>query len=142
MNENSGNVKKGKKEPVKQRRGIAPLIVFSFLIAFVIFLFSRHEPLDTIACTPEIIASDPDVIMLGTWWCGSCHHAKRFFQNNNIHYCEYDVENTVIGKQLYQKHGATAVPILLIGEYRLIGFNAQRIEAALASTKANQENTN
>lgn len=139
MNNKIDSIKNDNLKSAKKRRGMVPLIVFSFIVVFVAFLFSRHEPLITIGCTPEIIASKPDVIMLGAWWCGSCHHAKRFFQNNNIHYCEYDVEKTVIGKQLYQQHGAGAVPTLLIGEYRLIGFSEQRIAAALALSKDSPE---
>ena len=135
MNEKINSSKNDDIKPAQKRRGMAPLIVFFFFVSFVIFVFSRHEPINTIDCTPEIISSNPDVIMLGTWWCGYFHHAKRYFQNNNIHYCEYDVENTTIGKQLYQKHGAGAVPILLIGEYQLNGFSEQRIETALALTK-------
>ena len=94
-------------------------------------ILSRHESVETIDCNADIIASNPDVIMLGAWWCTYCYQTKRYFQENNIHYCEYDMENTLEGKRLYEKHGGGAVPILLIGKYRLSGFNEQQIEAAL-----------
>lgn len=132
MNTETDSKKSGGAKPVKKRRGTVLLIVFSLVVAFVLFLFSQHEPLKTISCTPEIIASKPEVILLSASWCGTCHHAKRFFQNNNIDYCEYDVENSTTGRQLYQKHGAGPVPILLIGELQLNGFSEQRTKAALA----------
>ena len=69
--------------------------------------------------------------MLGAWWCTYCYQAKRYFQRNDIHYCEYDMESTTTGKRLYQKHGGGAIPILLIGEYRLNGFSEKQIETAL-----------
>ena len=112
----------------KRKRG--GLFVIAALIIGMIIL-SRHELVETIDCNADIIASNPDVIMLGAWWCTYCYQTKRYFQENNIHYCEYDMENTLEGKRLYEKHGAGAVPILLIGKYRLSGFNEQQIEAAL-----------
>jgi len=78
--------------------------------------------------------------MLGAWWCTYCYQAKRYFQQNNIHYCENDMENTVEGKRLYEENGGGAVPILLIGEYQLSGFSEQQIEAALALLKNNPNN--
>jgi len=110
-------------------------LFFIILLFFALILLSRHEPVNTIDCTPEIIASKPDVIMLGAWWCTYCYKAKKYFQHNNIHYCEYDMENTTVGKQLYQEHGSGAVPILLIGEYQLNGFSEQQIETALTLLK-------
>jgi len=109
-----------------------------FALAFIVFgmmLLSRHEPVVTVDCTPDIIANKPDIIMLGAWWCTYCYQAKRYFQKEKIHYCEYDMENTRKGKQLYEKLGGGAVPILLIGKYQLSGFSEQQIDAALATLK-------
>jgi glutaredoxin len=117
------------------KRGL--FIIAMFIVMFIIF--SRREPVETIDCTPDIIASNPDVIMLGAWWCTYCYQAKRYFQHNNIHYCEYDMENTEIGKQLYEEHGGGAVPILLIGKYQLSGFSERQIETALSLLKSNIE---
>ncbi|MCK4675742.1 MAG: hypothetical protein KAT61_07480 [Gammaproteobacteria bacterium] len=120
------NLKK-RKGPVGNKGGLFLIIL---LFAGLIF-FSRHETIITIDCTPEIIAKKPDVIMLGAWWCTYCYQAKEYFQHNNIHYCEYDMENTTIGKQLYQKHGG-GLPVLLIGKYQLNGFSEKQLESALS----------
>lgn len=130
-NDNSNSNKSG------HRKGVFIIIL---LLAGLI-LFSRHQPVNTIDCTPEIIASKPDVIMLGAWWCTYCYQAKKYFQKNNISYCEYDMENTDTGRRLYQENGSGAVPILLIGEYRLSGYNESRIETALSSVKNRSEIT-
>ncbi len=73
--------------------------------------------------------------MLGAWWCTYCYQAKKYFQKNNIHYCEYDMENTAAGKHLYEERGGGAVPILLIGDYQISGFSEQQIDTALATLK-------
>lgn len=110
-------------------------LLFIILIAIGFFLFTRQEPVNTIDCTPKIIANKPDIIMLGAWWCTFCYQAKRYFQQNNINYCEYDMENTDIGKRLYEEHGGGAIPILLIGKTQLKGFNEDQIEHALSLLK-------
>ena len=120
-----------------KRKGFYLLVFFSIALIFL----TRHESLKTVACTPEIVASRPDVIMLGAWWCTYCYQAKKYFQRNAIQYCEYDMENTSIGKQLYEKHGSGAVPILLIGQYQLNGFSEQQVEMALASLHKNRTRT-
>ncbi len=115
------------KKPAKRRFGLPIIILFFIAIIF----FNRQESLKTVDCTPEIIASKPDVVMLGAWWCTYCYQAKKYFHKNKISYCEYDMENTEMGKKLYQQHGGGAVPILLIGKHRLKGYSQQQVETAL-----------
>lgn len=133
----AGEITGNTAKPAGKRKG------FFLLLAFIIVLamLSRREPVDTIDCSPEIIAAGPAVIMLGAWWCSYCYQAKKYFQKNDISYCEYDVENTATGRQLYEKHGSGAVPILLIGEYQLNGFSEQQIEQALSLLNNNLNRT-
>jgi glutaredoxin len=114
-----------------KKRRISGLLI-TLIILSAIILLSRREPVNTIDCTPEIMAQRPDIVMLGAWWCTYCYQAKKYFQRDNIHYCEYDMENTIIGKRLYEENGGGAVPIMLIGEYRLQGFDQQQIEEAIS----------
>jgi len=112
----------------KKKSGIIFVIVVILGFAFV----SKQEAVNTIDCTPEIIKQKPDVIMLGAWWCSYCYQAKIYFQKNKVHYCEYDMENTAEGKRLYKENGGGAVPLLLIGDYQLRGFEPEQIEQAIA----------
>ena len=135
MNEQTENSKNNNTEPEhkgRRRKGMGMGLFIIMFLFFIFIVFNQHEVVNTIDCTPQIIASKPDVIMLGAWWCSYCYRAKKYFQQNNIHYCEYDMENTTIGKQLYQQHGAGAVPILLIGQYQLNGFSEPQVETALS----------
>lgn len=130
-----GSTESSRKRSGRNKRG---LIVILLIIIGLIY-FSRSDPVNTIDCTPEIIARKPDVIMLGAWWCSYCYKAKKYFQSNNINYCEYDMENTETGKRLYQENGGGAVPILLIGKHRLKGFSESQIEHALSLLSPNPE---
>jgi glutaredoxin len=135
MNDNTENKKS--KHPKRNVKGLVFMVVL--VIGFI--FISRHEPVNTVDCTPEIIANKPDVIMLGAWWCSYCYKAKRYFQENKINYCEYDMENTVIGKKLYKEHGSGAVPMMLIGQYQINGYSEQQIEYALALLNKTKNNT-
>lgn len=137
-NKTSNDELKSDKSKHKPKRKKSSLLIILFCFIAIV-LFSRHEPVTTIDCTPEIIAKKPDVIMLGAWWCSYCYQAKKYFQQYEISYCEYDMENTVIGKQLYEENGSGPVPLMLIGERRLQGFNPQLIESALISLNKNPE---
>jgi glutaredoxin len=136
-----GREDNSKNSPKKRGRNKRGLFVILLIIIGLIY-FSRSEPVNTIDCTPEIIASKPDVIMLGAWWCSYCYKAKKYFQSNNINYCEYDMENTETGKRLYQENGGGAVPILLIGKHRLKGFSESQIEQALSLLRLSPEQDN
>ena len=119
-----------KHQPENRKRRFSGLLIVIFMLGAIVYL-SRQEPVNTIDCTPEIMAQRPDIVMLGAWWCTYCYQAKRYFQRNDINYCEYDMENTIIGKRLYEENGGGNVPIILIGEHRLRGFNQQQIEEAI-----------
>ena len=56
------------KQPARKRKGLFFLIL---LVIGLIFL-SRQEAVKTVDCNPQIIATKPDVIMLGAWWCSYC----------------------------------------------------------------------
>ncbi len=124
---NDAETQETRTKPARKRTGLYLIIA----VTIGLILLSRREPLEAIDCTPDIIATNPDVIMLGAWWCSYCYQAKQYFQHNNIHYCEYDMESTDIGRQLYQEHGGGAIPKLLIGDYQVSGFNQRQIERAL-----------
>ncbi len=143
MSDTSETLHNGETKKTTKRRFGLPIIILLFI---AIIIFSRQAPVKTIDCTPEIIASKPDVVMLGAWWCTYCYQAKKYFQKNEISYCEYDMENTETGKKLYQEHGGGAVPILLIGKHRLKGYSPEQIKTALeilhndASSTINEPN--
>ena len=75
MNDNAEN---NMNRPKRKRGG---LFVIAALIIGMIAL-TRHESVVTIDCDADIIASKPDVIMLGAWWCTYCYQTKRYFQKN------------------------------------------------------------
>ncbi len=121
------DAEKNTARPVRKRRGLYIIIA----LFFAVIILSRQQNVETVSCSAEVLAGKPDVIMLGAWWCSYCYKAKKYFQKNKIHYCEYDMENDPEGIRLYKQLGGGAIPIILIGQYRLSGFNEYQIETAL-----------
>jgi glutaredoxin len=112
-------------------RRISGLWLF-VLLALGLIVLNYRPAIETINCNASTLASKPDVIMLGAWWCPYCAQARQHFHNNNISYCEYDMERTEEGKKLYREAGSGGIPILLIGQYTLSGFDPNSIKRALA----------
>ena len=65
------------------------------------------------------------VIMYSTAWCGYCKKAKKYFQENNIAYTEYDIEKDSAARQKYNELGGRGVPVILVGPKRMNGFSVE-----------------
>lgn len=68
------------------------------------------------------------VVMYSTTWCGFCRKARNYLKKNKIPFAEYDVENSEKGRRDYKKLNGKGVPILLIGDKRMNGFNVSRFK--------------
>ena len=113
----------------KQRR-FSGLIIL--LVVFTALVFINYRPsIDRVTCTDAILNTEPEVIMLSTWWCPYCYQARRYFTDHNINYCEYDIERSAEGERLYNEINARAIPVLLVGQYIVNGFDEARLEQLL-----------
>ena len=117
----------------KQRR-VSGLIVL--LVAFAALALINYKPsIERVHCTEDILRTRPEVVMLGTWWCQYCYQARRYFTNQNITYCEYDIERSAEGEKLYNDINAQVIPVLLVDEYVISGFDEVRLEQLLEKTR-------
>ncbi|MCX4186314.1 glutaredoxin family protein [Methylophaga sp. OBS4] len=67
----------------------------------------------------------PEVVMYSTEWCGFCKKARKYFRDNNIAFTDYDIEKNLAAKQRYDQMGATGVPVILVEDKRMNGFNVE-----------------
>lgn len=115
---------------IKKPRRMNGLVFFGLF--FLAILATTYRPsVETIVCDETTLNPKPDVILLGAWWCPYCSQARKYLQHNGISYCEYDMERSDEGKKLYNEVDGQAIPILLIGDYQINGFNERSIERAL-----------
>lgn len=59
--------------------------------------------------------------------CGYCHMAKDFFEENNIEYTELNVSENVEARKELMKKGYMSVPVIIIEEEEILGFDKDRI---------------
>lgn len=73
------------------------------------------------------------VTLYTTEWCGVCKKAKAHLQQRGIYFLEYDVEKSETGKIEYRKLKAKGVPVILVGNQRMNGFNAAKLNKLLTN---------
>ena len=69
------------------------------------------------------------VVMYSTSWCGFCRKARKYMAKNKIPFKDYDIEKSEKGRLDYKKLNGRGVPILLIGDKRMNGFNVGQFKA-------------
>lgn len=69
-------------------------------------------------------AKGKTVVMYSTSWCGYCKQAARYFRTNNIPFEEHDIEKSKKAARDYKKLNGRGVPLILIGDKRMNGFDA------------------
>ncbi len=60
--------------------------------------------------------------------CVYCVAAKKFFKENDIKYDEYNVAADLVKRQeMIEKTGQMGVPVIMVGEDVIVGFNQSRV---------------
>lgn len=74
-----------------------------------------------------VAASQPEVLLYATDWCGYCKMTREFFAANGIRYTEHDIEKSSTALSEHKKLGGNGVPLIKVGDEVISGYN----EAAL-----------
>jgi glutaredoxin len=73
----------------------------------------------------------PRVVMYSAGWCGVCDRARDWMREHAIAFDEYDIEHSRKGRRDYKRLKARGVPVILIGDQRMNGFSASKLQAML-----------
>jgi glutaredoxin 3 len=74
-----------------------------------------------------------NVEIYSTPTCTYCNAAKEFFKQNNVEYVEHDVAVDLEKRtEMVDKSGQMGVPVIVIGEEVIVGFDEDRIKQALS----------
>lgn len=76
-------------------------------------------------------AGDAKVRMFTTQSCGYCRWAKAYLDRRGTAYEELDVEASAAAYDEYRALGGRGVPVILVGNKRMSGFSADRLEGLL-----------
>lgn len=76
------------------------------------------------------------VTIYGAEWCPPCHVAKDYLKSKKIDYNYVNVdEDREAGMRIAQQTGWTAIPIIVIGDEHILGFDIAKLNAALHAVK-------
>lgn len=75
------------------------------------------------------------VVLYATSWCPYCEKARKFLAANSIKYTEYDIEKSEDGKAQYDKLGVSGIPVFMIGNQLVRGFDEGELLNALQKIK-------
>lgn len=77
-------------------------------------------------------ASQPKVIIFTTPTCSFCNAAKRYFREKRIKFRDVDVSRDHRAVQdMMRRTGQTGVPVILINNRPVVGFNKPKINRML-----------
>ena len=79
-----------------------------------------------------LTSTQPKVIIFTTPTCSYCNSAKRYFREKSIRYTEVDVaRDQRAASDMQRRTGQTGVPVILINNRPIVGFDIQKINSML-----------
>jgi glutaredoxin-like YruB-family protein len=73
-----------------------------------------------------------NITIYSTPTCHFCHMAKDFFKENNLPFEDFNVATDLEKRQeMIAKSGQMGVPVILIGDDLVVGFNKDKIAGLL-----------
>ncbi len=68
------------------------------------------------------------ITIYSTPTCHFCRMAKEFFKDNNVEFQDFDVsQDSEKRKEMMDKSGQMGVPVIIIDERLIVGFNKPQI---------------
>jgi glutaredoxin len=78
-------------------------------------------------------------IVYSSTTCTFCKQLKAYLDEQNISYEERNIDESEEARQELAKMGIMSVPLTVIGDKQILGFNPNRIKKALAAPEENQQ---
>jgi glutaredoxin len=108
------------------------LIIMFALIVFqkwdgIYAYFNGNTISEHASISKSAISEENPVIFFSKSWCGWCNKTRDLLKNNNVHYIEYDIEVSDVGKEWHKEVGGKGVPVLIINDVVKHGYNKKKI---------------
>ncbi|WP_338849457.1 glutaredoxin family protein [Massilia sp. W12] len=76
-------------------------------------------------------AAGKQIVVYGTQTCPFCAKTREYLAGKKINFADLDVNHDKQAGKRFKEMGGKAVPVILIGNRRIDGFNEKAIEEAL-----------
>jgi len=109
-------------------------IAFIAVLAVVILSWGK---IHTFITAPLDFAElhEENVVLYATSWCPNCAKTRKLLNAKNIPYFEYDVDNSSEGQRQFKQLHGNGVPVILIKNTVVRGYNPNAILAAVENQK-------
>jgi len=71
------------------------------------------------------------ITLYSTRNCPYCQQARRYLQNKGVRFQEFDIQKNIRAQRALAGMGARAVPVIMIGDNRVDGFDRKRLDSLL-----------
>lgn len=103
-------------------------LLFFGLLAIVVWQLLTIE-VDSVEARD--LSADHDVVFFTAPWCGFCDQARDYLDETGVDYLEIDVEASTANNRKFQEVNGRGVPLIFIGQSRMVGFSPQAYGRAL-----------
>ena len=108
----------------------------AFIAVFAAIILSWGKIHTFITAPPDFAElHDENVILYATSWCANCAKTRKLLKAQNIPYFEYDVDNSSEGQRQFKQLHGNGVPVILIKNTVVRGYNSNAILAAVENHK-------
>ena len=84
-------------------------------------------------------AANKPIVLFGTSTCPYCKATRKLLAANKVEYKDYLIDKSKSAEAEFKKLGGSGVPMIFIGNRKIVGFNKVVIEESLASTLSKNE---
>ena len=75
---------------------------------------------------------NPRITLYGTRQCPACRQARSYLQQHQLAFQELDVSTNLRAQKALARLGAKSVPVIMIGDARVDGFDRKQLDRLLA----------
>lgn len=81
----------------------------------------------------EQVRQTARVVLYSTQWCGYCKLTRRFLDQKDVPYREFDIEKDAPARKAYEALGGRGIPILDVNGTLIRGYEPDEILEALSA---------
>ncbi len=74
-----------------------------------------------------------DIVVYSGIHCAPCEAVKSYLKQKGLHYTEKNINTDKAARQELRDMGMTSIPVTVIGDHRIQGFDKEKLEAALGA---------
>ena len=78
----------------------------------------------------------PRITLYSTRNCAYCRQARQYLQQKGLRFQEFDVQRNPRAQKDFARLGARGVPVILVGDTRIDGFDRKRLDTLLKRHEA------